>query len=164
MVAAVLTVLLVISLLGSALYSRYMLVDGEVSRLAQETAARLLADSALELLIAQAKAGQLKTADRFDTVGGQAGYVLGDVVTPVNGAPYRPAVVIARAGTSRRELFAHLVENAPYVAGGPPVVKRMVLEEVQDVTGMMGAADNGQTTDAARKALLEAGAAAAKKK
>ena len=162
-IAAVITVLLVLSLLGSALYSRYVIVDGDVSRLAQETAARLLADSVLQLIETQSALGKLSGSDRFDTYGGSGGYLIGAVLSPPHETPYRPALVVARAAGGRRELFLHVVENAPVIAGGPPVPGRTVLELIQDITGMVSNTEAGLTTPSARDALLLQADAAAKK-
>jgi hypothetical protein len=160
-VAFAIAVILVLGVLAAGLYSRYVIVSGDVQRLQQETTARQFADSVLELLTEQARRNALSNGQRFELVGGAAGYVLGDITTPPEGAAYRPALVFVNAGGARKELFLHLIENAPRVAGGAPVPGRTQLDEIQDITGMLNLPSTlPQVTN--RAPLLAQAAAAAK--
>lgn len=163
MVAAVLVVLLILGALAAAKYSRSRLIRLDVSRLQQEAAARLLADSALELLAAQGGRGALGDWEQFETVGGRAGYLLGAAVSPPQGSSFRPALVFCRAGTTRKELYLNLIQDAPLIAGGPPVPGRTRLEQTQEITGLVANLPNSAPSPALREALLGAARVAAKK-
>ena len=160
MVAAVLLVLLILGALGGAHYSRSKLIQLDVTRLHQEASARMLADSALELLAAQGAHGGTRSGERFETTGGEAGFLLGAPVTPSYGGAYRPAFVFARAATTRRELHLHVIENASPIGDGPPVPGRTRLEQVRDITGAVPNIPRAEPSAADRERLIGLAAAA----
>lgn len=130
LVLAVLAVLGVIGVLMGGTYARFVATRRDVVRLQQEVGASALLESAVALVRAEGRAGELSSWEVLALPEGRAGYVLGD--RDASGA--RPGVMFGSSGGARRTLYARVVEHAPTLIGGASPTGPTVLEQPVDIS------------------------------
>jgi hypothetical protein len=127
-------VILIVSVVGLGLYTRLHQVIGDVQHQQNLVAARLLVDSAFELVQDQAARGTLKTQDTLEMASGLLGYVAGAEQLDTDNRRCRDAVAYGLCGKTHRIVSFRLVLDAPNVVGGPPVVGHTMVEMPTDVS------------------------------
>lgn len=131
----VLVAIFIVVLLSAGLYTRERTQAANFARLHAEVAARLAAESTIELLALQGGTATLKNWALVDLQGARGAYLLGDEVATGAGR-CRQGVVWGQSSRLTRTLFVTVLTDAPHVFGAVPEPGRARVEQVRDISAL----------------------------